>query len=285
MYSIYFQNENSEKLEFNQIGGDFTIENIDGLYPANATINTDTTALLDGSRFNSSKVNAKEILFAFAIEKNAAENRVKIYRVIQTKKPITIFYKSETRDVFIEGYVEELNISHFARKQVATVRILCPYPFFRAAQETINQIRNIKPKFHFPFASTEEPELLMGEIDVVSSIFIENDGAMETGMTFELYAKGPIVNPKIYNYITMEFFGLNFSMETGDLITITTSQGNKTVKLLRDAQIINIFNYIEEGSSWLQLPSAGGVFIYTIEEGTKVNLEITIKHFNTYEGV
>lgn len=285
MYEIYLENENQEIIEFNKPGGDFTISEIDGLYPSTAIINTDTTALLDGSRFNSSKVAAKEILFAFAIEKNAAENRVKIYRVIQPKKPITLYYKSETRDVFISGYVEELSISHFAMKQIATMRMLCPFPFFKAAQETINQIRNIKPRFHFPFASTEEPELLMGEIDVVSSITIENDGAMETGLTFELYATGEIVNPKIYNYITREFFGLDFTMQAGDLITINTSQGNKTVKLLRSAQIINIFNYVENGSTWLQLPSAGGVFIYTIEAGQQTNLEITIRHFNTYEGV
>ena len=98
MFEIYLENENQEKIEFNQPGGDFTISEIDGLYPSTAIINTDTTALLDGSRYNSSKVAAKEILFAFAIEKNAAENRVKIYRVIQPKKAdYTLLQERNTR--------------------------------------------------------------------------------------------------------------------------------------------------------------------------------------------
>ena len=110
MYELTLQNKNGKQLVFNQLGGPFTITEITGLSPASATINTSQAALLDGEKYNSSKVNMRIINMAFAIETNAEENRIKAYSVIQPKKPITMFYKSSLLDVFIEGYVESFDI-------------------------------------------------------------------------------------------------------------------------------------------------------------------------------
>lgn len=285
MYKLTLKNEDDLTLDFNQVGGAFTITQIDGLSPAKATINTSPAALLDGEKFNSSKVNMRIINMAFAIETEAEKNRLWIYQVVRVKRPITLYYKSDLLDVFIEGYVQSCDISHFSRKQVATVSIVCPAPYFKSAQEVINELTSLISTFHFPFASTEEPELVMGYIDALTDVVIENLGAVECGLTFELYARDAISNPKIYNYDTNEFILLNFDMRAGDLITINTERGHKSVSLLRDGQNVNLFNCFDKDSTWLTLAPRGSVFVYEVGTGVISNLTVTIKHYNLFEGV
>ena len=83
---------------------------------------------------------------------------------------------------------------------------------------------------------------------------VTNKGTAETGLTIELYASGIVHNPKVYNYVTQEFIGLDGFMRAGDLITITTGVGEKSIKLTRNGVASNAFNMIADGSSWLQLP-------------------------------
>lgn len=272
-------------MTFNKIGGPYTITDIKGLSPAKATINTSSASLLDGERFNSSKVNMRTLNIAFAIEKEAEDSRLSAYEVIQPKRPITIYYTSPRLNVFIEGYVETFNITHFAKKQMGTVSILCPFPYFKGMQHMVSELSVVHSLFHFPFASTAEPQLVFGYIDPLTSITIENNGGIECGLTFELYARDSVGGPKIYNHETGEYMQLNINLQEGDLVTINTERGNKSIKLLRDGEEINIFNYLSMNSTWLMLPPGGGAFVYEVETGLASNLFVTISHRDLYEGV
>lgn len=285
MYNIILENEDGDQLTFNHIGGDFQIIDVDGLYPPTATINTNQTALVDGATFNSSKVDMRTMNIAFSIEQNAEKNRIEVYKVLRVKRPVKFYYKSEMRDVFINGYVESVTVDHFAQKQTVTLSMLCPFPYFKNAEEVVNEMSAIASMFHFPFHSTSTPQIVFGSYDPNAVIYVPNLGMLETGITFELYAKDAISNPKIYNYQTQEFFGLDFDMVAGDQITISTGQGEKWVRLLREGVETNIFNYISEGSTWLQLPAGGAAFVYTIDSGMMSQLVIQIKHYDIYEGV
>ena len=413
MYNLTLENEDNKQLVFNQVGGPYTITDISGLSPADATINTNTTALLDGGTFNSSKVNMRQILLNFVIEEEAESNRLEVYNVIRPKKSISVYYQSELTDVFINGYVESVNVGHFEAKQSVTVSILCPFPYWKNAQEVIDELQAVINMFYFPFGSeggknllqntanttrtsgitftvnsdgsvtangtatsnaylvigsvnlnagvtyalngcpsgggnstyrlywqgvsgnydegegtTYTPqsdttinirmvvysgatvdnltfypmvrystyeddsyqsygygEIVFGEIDPTTNIVVDNNGTVDCGLIFELYAMSTITNPKIYNYITQDFIGLNFTMQAGDLITINTGPGEKGVTLLRNGEETNIFNSLMKDITWLQLPSSGAVFVYTIDDGLIANLNVKIKHYDMYEGV
>lgn len=318
MYSFTLENERGNQLVFNQLGGPYTIEEIQGLNPAPATINTSEVALLDGQQFNSSKVQMRTLSIAFAIEYDAAENRIAAFRVCRPKHKIRAYYVSETRDVYIDGYVQSVDVTYFAMKQVCTVTILCPLPYWRVAQAVIDEMSSVTSLFHFPFASTGTAvdtttlmtdddnhimtddesillgndvviqgvkEIVFGYIDMLSSIEIANNGEVETGLIIVLQAFGPITNPKVYDYETGEFIGVNFTMQAGDTITIDTMAGEKSVTLLRDGATTNIFNSLMKGVTWLQLPFGGGVYTHEIGGGTPGDLVITISHNDLYEGV
>lgn len=284
MFSVILENQHGDQLTFNQ-NSPFTISEISGLNPPQATINTSQVALIDGAKYNSAKLNMRTINIAFAIEYNAAYNRIEVFKVLKSKQWIKLYYTGDYRSVFIEGYIQSIDISYFDMKQIVTCAILCPSPYFKNAQEIVNELTNIMSMFHFPFASTADPELVFGYLDNLASIEVSNSGDVETGLIIELYAKSAISNPKIYDYITQDYIGLNFDMQTADLITIDTQRGTKTITLTRNGVETNIFNSLMKGSTWLQLPAAGSVYTFEVGSGNAANLSVILKHYNLYEGV
>lgn len=267
------------------MGSPLTISEIEGLSPPEANINLSETALIDGQRYNSAKVMIRTLNIAFAIEYEAEKNRLNVYDVLRLKKPVTMYYTSDLRNVFIEGYISQVNVTHFEMKQICTVTIICPSPFFKSAQQIINELSSIVNSFHFPFAITAANPIPFSYIQMQSNVTVENNGNVDVGLIIELYAIDSVSNPKIFNYETGDFFGLNFTMEAGDLITINTMSGEKTVTLLRDGVITNIFNAQMAGNTWLQLEGIESVFVYEVGSGSVSNLSVTFKHYDLYEGV
>ena len=284
MFSLTLENKNGDQLTFGQ-NSPFTVTDIQGLNPPEATINTNQVALIDGARFNSAKLNMRTINVAFAIEYSAAYNRIEVFKVLKSKQYVKLYYKGDYRNVWIEGYIQRIDITYFEKKQVVTCAIICPSPYFKEAQMIVDEINNIINTFHFPFASTEDPELVFGYLSNDVSVMIENDGDVDCGMVIELYARAAVSNPKVWNYITREFIGLNYSLQTADLITIDTRQGQKSVTLLRNGVESNLFNYVVQGSTWLQLSANGDTFVYEVQTGNNADLAVTFKHDNLYEGV
>lgn len=283
MLNLILENKQGNTLELSQKNG-FAIVDVQGLHPSDATINTSEMALIDGGKFNSSKVNMRTLDISFYIEFDAAKKRLELFKVVKTKQYIKVRYIGDYRDVYIEGYVETCPIDYFGQKQMVTVSILCPSPYFKEAQVMVNELTSILKMFRFPFAITEAEQIPVSSIDIISSVNVENKGDVETGLIIELYGRNTVVNPKIFDYLTGEFIGLNFTIETGDLVTIDTRKGEKSVKLLRNGENTNIFNTIMKGSKWLQLSSNGGVYTADVESGQN-NLMVTIKHYDLFEGV
>ena len=284
MFEMSFENEKGLRLKVGE-GTPYVVVEFSGLNPPKATINMNESAFVDGATFNSSKVQYRSMNIAFAIDRKAEESRINAYKIFQPKKKIRLYFKSDLLDVMIDGYVEEVNPTWWAKKQVLTISIICPSPYFKSAQEIINELKATIPLFHFAFASTADKELVFGSIETIASTRVDNDGMVETGLIFEIYSRASVYSITIANAETQEYFRIETATDPGDLITINTNQGEKSVTLLREGEEINIFNDIYEGSTWLTLPQGGAVFSYTVQHGDDTNIEVTIKHYDLYEGV
>ena len=261
----------------------YTIADISGLAPADAQINLTQMALNDGALFNSSKVNYRTINVAIAIEYMAEEWRLNAYKVFRPKKPIRIDYKSARVDVYIEGYVRRVDVPHFDMKQILTVEIICPYPYFKAIKEIKTELNKIKKGFHMPFAIENTDPIPFGIIEAVSNVTVTNDGEAETPLKMILRAKGTITNPKITNYVTGDFFGLDISMYNADEITIDGE--TKTVTLRRSGVDSNVFNYISKNVTWLTLEQGANTFTYSVDYGDPEDLTVDFYHYDLHTGV
>ena len=282
MFTLIVQNPYGEQLELTHNPA-YSISSIDGIDPPEATINTTRNANYDGSVYNSSYMNERQITITLAINKPAEANRINLYRYFKTKSSVRIFFKNGSRDVYIDGYVKTIQIGFFDKKQTVQIVIECPRPHFNGADLDVQEFSSIYPLFEFPFA-IEEEGIPFSEIILAQEKSIINHGDLETGVTINIHAMGPVDTPKIYNVETGERMIINMEMQAGDDIDINTIQGEKAIKFTRGGVATNIIGHLDYSSSWLQMLPGDNVMTIDAESGAEYLL-VTFTMSDQYEGV
>ena len=84
--------------------------------------------------------------------------------------------------------------------------------------------------------------------------------------------------------MTDEYMQILGDIKDGDIITITTKTGNKTVTLEREGVTTNIINRLVSGSTWLTLKQGENKFYVRASEGLS-SLKVRLIHRNAYLGV
>lgn len=280
------------KLSAHSNGGDLVISNnanyhivgISGLTPVNATINSSRISGGDGAMFNSAHVGTRNVVLTILPNHPVDVNRQALYKVFGVKNKVTLEYRTETRQVQIDGYVEYIQADLFAQRQQIQISIICMQPFFKSAQEIIDDLSSVVGMFEFPFA-LEEAGAVFSESIVVRRAVIANAGDVPCGATFHMYATGRVLNPVIYNADDTTRFAINIEMQQGDEIIIDTQRGSKSMTLIRDGVRRNIINNRAANITWFQLPLGETTFTFNADEGTEENLTISIGHYNLFGGV
>jgi hypothetical protein len=261
----------------------YTLYKIEGLEPPQASVNTSANATSDGSTVNSIKVPQRNLVLYMTIEGDVETNRINLYKYFPYKRNIELYYKNNTRNVFIEGYVESINVGHFDEKQIAQISIICPQPYFKAIDDVVNYFSEVSKLFEFPFSiSKSGVEFSAISTNIRKSII--NAGEVESGAIIELNAIGTVVNPVIYDVFKRTHLRLNFTMEINDKITINTYQGKKSITLTRDGVTTNAMGYMTPDSTWLTLDVGDNVYAYESDSGN-ANLQITFTTSALYGGV
>lgn len=282
MYTLIAENKYGEQLEITN-NPRYVITDIDGLYPPEGVINTTQVANMDGSVFNSSRINDRVITITMAINGPAEANRLLLYRYFKTKYPVRLYYENGVRDVYIDGYVSKFSVEYFEKKQTAQIEISCPMTLFRAVKESVTEFANIENVFVFPFA-IEAAGIPFSEIALGEQKTIINGGDVETGVVIHLNALGTVLNPKIYNADTGDRMTLSIEMRAGDEITINTRKKEKSITLLRDGVQTNIVGKLDAGSTWFNLIPGDNIFTYEADEFPE-HLQCIFIINNQFEGV
>lgn len=281
MLEIKAKNEQGEVLVF---GRDLRYAvTISGVSPAAASINLSKAAMIDGARFNSSRVNERNIVLMVYFLKDVESARLNLYRYFPPKHKCILYLKNGARDVCIEGYVETVECDLYALGQCAQISVICPDPYFKDIDDTYAGVQKMQPLLEFPLMTEKEGvELSQLYNDAVSTVV--NKGDVETGMVIELMSSGRVVNPRIYNEETRQVIGLRMEMEEGDQIAINTNAGEKSVTLYRDGTFHNIINRLMSNPSWLQMTAGANVFTYKCDEGNE-SLSVVFRFRARYMGV
>lgn len=280
MYTLIAQNKYDQQLELTHNDA-YVIESIEGLDPPDAVINTTRNANADGSVYNSAYVDNRQITITLAINGPAEANRINLYRYFKAKYPVTLYYKNDTRDVYITGYVQNIQIEFFNKKQIAQIVILCPEPFFSGTDSNITDFANVESLFEFPF-SIETP-VAFSQILPLQKKNIINHGDVETGAIFRLKATGNATNPMVFNDERLELIGFNLSMSAGDELVINTNKKHKSAKLTHNGVTTSVINKISMNSTWMQL--LPGDNIIGIYDSTLQSLTCIVEFEDKYEGV
>ena len=284
MYKLTLKSDFGDIVFGGQLYTPYTITEIEGIASPEATINLSDLALLDGQKYNSAKANTRTINLAFAIEYGAEANRLNVYRVLRVKKPVRMIYKSELMNVFIDGYIQNIEISHFDIKQVVTVTIICPSPYFKAVNAAVYDLSQNVKMFHFPFSITADDPVPLGTFRSMPIVTVENVGQADTGLIFDCTFTGSVSNLTITDYDSGEFFKVNDDFAADHHLIINTNKGEKSVFLEWAGNRLNEFHNIEPGSTWFDI-SGTRTFTFSVDSGNVSDVSIAINLYSLYEGV
>lgn len=284
MFDLRIEDENGNRLTFG-LDSPFTITEIQGLAPTEADVHTSSAALLDGENYINSKLKARQLNIAFAIEYEAESNRLFAYRVLKSKKPVTIYYSSAVRDVYIKGYVSGVDVTHFEMKQIVTASISCPRPYWLDMNTFIEDISTIINRFHFPFTSTVSNEIVFGEFAQEVNLIVNNNGDSETGLLISVFIKKDMSSFKIFNYMTKEYIGINYSLKALDEVIINTNKGEKDIYLIRNGIKTPLLPFKIKGSTWLYIDIGENVFTYTTSTDNTADALVKVTYNKLYQGV
>ncbi len=167
----------------------------------------------------------------------------------------------------------------------AEIDFFCESPFWKEGDGSSSAVANIARwigNLEWPLEITEEGyELEYRSPSLVTNIV--NTGDVDAALTIEFYADLDVSNPKITNIQTQEYFSMGIDMLAGDCIRITTGYGVKAAVLIRGGVETSVFDYINDGSSWLQL--AVGNNYLRAEASVDDNLSVKILYDFMYNGV
>lgn len=279
MYTLIAENYRGEQLQLAP-NPNYYVE-IDGITGAAAVINTSVTGNSVGSLFNSSRAEERVVPISIRPLRDVETNRIRLYRFFQSGKPVRLYYKNNSRDVYIDGYVRQApEGSLFTNRETLEVSLLCPMPYWKSTTSIITDISDVLPRLSFPFA-IEEP-IPFSELEKGTEKTVVNNGDVESGVIIELQADGTVSNIVIYDEYGGSF-KVNYEMQAGDLITINTYRGEKSITLLRNGVTSNLFKYVGENPTWFNLEPGDNVFMVSAT-GSEF-LQIKYISYNLYEGV
>lgn len=282
MYELKVKNDVGEVLNLSS-SKDYTLYQIEGLAPPKVNISSSGNATSDGITINRLSVESRNIVLYLTVNGDIETNRIKLYKYFPLKKTIAIYYKNETRDVYIEGTVEVIECDMFTNRQIAQVSIICPQPYFKSVKELVSTFSDVEPLFEFPFA-IEKEGIEISAITPNIRKSIVNTGDIESGMIIKLYAIGEVVNPIIYDVFSRKFMAFNITLQPNDLLLVDTYMGEKSIKLIRHGETVNAIGYLRPDSTWLTLKAGDNVFTYEAEDGGTY-LQITFTTSVLYGGV
>lgn len=282
MYTLKAKNKRGDILTLTNNPA-YDLVSVEGLTPSTANIATSPSGQLDGEKFNSARLNKRNVVLTVVPKPDVETNRINLYKWFSPKQQVRIYYKNETRDIYVDGRVESMDGSLFDNPQSYTISIICPSAYLSAVEETVQTANYATALFEFPF-SIEESGIEISTYDSVSTVVVSNESDIATGMIIELSASGDVENPKIYRRDTLENFALNFTMQAGDVIQISTVKGNKSVILTRDGTDTNIINNVAKSVTWFQLEPGDNLFTYEASGGLQ-DLSITFIYNRIYAGV
>lgn len=286
MFILKIENEIGDIFKLTQNENNFQITNIEGLNPPNAQIKHINVAGRDGALFNSSKLETRNIVITVKINGDVEKNRLLLYNYFRTKEWCKIFYKNGSRDVFIEGYVEILEVELFTNAQMAQISIICPDPYFKDLETIVDDISKVISKFSFPFSINIGNPIVISSLEPQKVTNVKNTGESETGLIIDTAFKGNVDKFEIRNIETGERFILNYSFIDDDNLSINCNKGSKAVTLLRNGIEYNLLPYISKGSTFFQLRTGDNDFSYLADDGVNDHLiNISFKHYNIYRGV
>ena len=282
MFTLIVENQYGEQMELTH-NDSYAIKSVDGFDPPDAIINTSRNAGQDGSIYNSSYADERVIVITLAINSPAEINRINLYKYFKSKFPVKLIHRNGSRDVWIEGYVQSIQVAYFDKKETAQITVRCPRPYLNSESTIYERMYNLYSLFTFPFSIAEEG-IPFSSLERANRKVIVNDGDIEVGFVVKITAKGSVTNPGILDSVKNQMIRITDTLSSGDQVIFDTRSGHKGVWKMVDGVKTNIINKLTNTSKWLTLAPGENTFLPLALSGSQY-IDATFEIVYQYEGV
>lgn len=288
MQKLIFTNSRGQSIELTN-SAPFLLESFNP-DPAEATILTTKSPGQDGESHMETLLEPRVLTIVIAILGNNSEDmfrkRRELNKVFNPKLTGTLQYINSAGEYSINCIVQTVTPDEKTEPaQEFQIQLYCPNPYWKDVQELREEIALWMGDFEFPLEIPEDTGIEMGHRVSNLIVNIVNKGDAECGMRVEFRALATVVNPSILNIYTDEFIKVKRTLEAGDKLIIDTNFGNKKVRMIKtNGEEINVFNWIDLESTFIQLEQGDNVLRYDAESGID-NLEVSIYYRPLYVGV
>lgn len=265
-YTLKIINAVGIEYELSHDTDNIIIEKVEGLDPPPVDVNT-AYSPTDGTSFRSAHAQQRNIVLHLALVGDVEAQRLRLYKMFTPKKALTLFFSNRLRDVKTVCYVESPEFDIYGKPERAVISLICPSPWLESAVSIDYEPGYEVPTFEPPFSiELDEPIPFSEVVDHPTSIIV-NRGDAETGFTATVEFSGAVTGLKLTNETTGNYFKLDYSFQSGDVLNLDTRSGKLAVKRTRSGSTINLLQYITDGSRWVKLPVGVNRVGITAESG------------------
>lgn len=232
--------------------GGFLVKNVDGLDPVDAILASSSFALLDGETEQSVRRGARDIIMTFGLldgytSFSIKELRDQLYNFFMTKRKVVLTFTEDGEDYLIGGTVEKCAPNRFSKDPEVVITVRCE-----------------KPDFLNP-----EPVVLNGvTVNTNVTIPIWYAGTSPTGVDLTVNIDRSLTDITLYvtdGGGTTQSFLVSSQFQAGDVLEISTSQGEKQVVLVRSNTRTSLLYAVSPYAQWVQLkPGQNQIRVYAL---------------------
>lgn len=249
-------------LPLGDVSAGYSVQKVAGLDPVKATIVSSSYATADGEQYQSSRREKRNIVIGLGFETDYVSNSVRslrkrLYEFFQPKSYVSLrFYDDDGLTVNISGRVESFDSDLFSEDPTVDISILC---------------------FDPDFANVNPVTISGSTVNSTTNRLIRYDGDIETGFTLTLNVNQSLTEFTIYNTgedgLTKSL-DIQASLVSGDVVTISTVSGAKSVKLTRSGVTTSLLYGMTTQSDWIEFFPGDNRFRVYITGSTTISYSI-----------
>ena len=279
---LTYLNEKGQSIEFS-VNSPFFCSEISGIDGIKNNIYTSKGVGQDGVTVTGNSLDIRDIVVQGTVRGDTERNRLVLLSIVNPKLKAKLIYVNAGAEKYIDCKVEKAPTITKEKWPKYLVSFFCANPYWQDLAQIKAEIASWVGGFSFPL------ELVTGGIEMGTRspsliVNVSNNGDVECGMTVQFTAEATLTDPSILNVTTGEYIKILKTMVAGEVLTVTTHFGAKKVESTLNGVTTNAFNFIDLGSTFMQLNVGDNLLKY--DAGTNVaNLTVVIYYTPQYLGV
>lgn len=267
----------------------FTLTNVDGMTTAATSISAVVIGGVDGDFINNIQAQPRGIIFDLRIKQgvNVESTKRAVLDIVKLKQKCSLKWTQNNRTLVIDGVVDGVTMPRFSNEVTMQISLHCAQPFWEDLNDIISEISEAINLHYFTDYANDmlyfpDEGIPFGAFDFSRTRTFNNAGDVAVGMVIEILAMKTVTNPIIYDQ-NGNFFGVGYGSKTvtmyaGDIMTINTNVGQKSVMLNGVSQL----DKIKPRSTWLKLEAGENEFSINSDDSDTDNMIFTMSYKQRY---